>query len=151
MFAPEELAHWWSTNPCWVISYHSKLKKIHLKNKWIKWKKCINHTSEKLDMYEFKISLFDNGNSWESLLFVQNFNIMLEAAGTLGSNSKIQYFRTLLRGELLTKFNTLCLKIGMMIVTHLNQVILGLVMYYFIYNELPKQNNVINCIIRKLL
>ena len=35
------------------------------------------------DRYEFKMSLFDNGNPEEILLFVHNFNTTLAASGTL--------------------------------------------------------------------
>ena len=36
-------------------------------------------TPEKSDLYEFKMSLFDNGKIEEFLLFIQNFNMTLKA------------------------------------------------------------------------
>ena len=40
-------------------------------------------TSEKLDLYEFKISLFDDGDPEYFLLFVRNLNMTLAVSGTL--------------------------------------------------------------------
>ena len=59
----------------------------------------MNLTSEKLDMHEFKMTLFDNGNPEDLILVVQNFNMALKASGTLASNSKLHYFHTLLHCE----------------------------------------------------
>ena len=47
-------------------------------------------TSEKFDLYEFKMALFDNGEPEEFLLFIRNFKMTLEASGTLKSDAKIQ-------------------------------------------------------------
>ena len=57
-----------------------------------------NPTSEISYMYGFKMAMFDNGNIDEFLLFVQHFNIHIEASGTLAANGNIQYLRTLLCG-----------------------------------------------------
>ena len=53
-----------------------------------------NPTSEKSDLYEFKMALFDNDEPEEFLLFVQNFKIILESSGTIASSENIQYFCT---------------------------------------------------------
>ena len=37
-----------------------------------------NPTTEKMDMYEFKMDFLDNGNPEELLLFIINFNMDLE-------------------------------------------------------------------------
>ena len=58
-------------------------------------------TSEKSDLYELKIPLFDNGELEDFLLFVCNFNVTLEASGTLKAGVKVQYLHTLVRGEAL--------------------------------------------------
>ena len=42
------------------------------------------------DLYEFKMSLFDNGDLEEFLLFVRNFNTTLVASGTLEADAKFQ-------------------------------------------------------------
>ena len=71
-----------------------------------KIKLCRDPTSEKSDLYEFKVALFDNGEPQEFLFFVRNLQIMLEASGTLAANAKIQYLRMLLRGEALRQLET---------------------------------------------
>ena len=76
-------------------------------------------------MYEFKMDLFDNGDP-EEFIFVINVKMMIEAPGMFISNKNIQYLCTILRGEALRKFDTLCLQIISTTVTHLNQVILAL-------------------------
>ena len=47
--------------------------------------------SENSDLYEFKMALFDNGNSEEFLLFIWDYNMTPEASGTLKSGIKIQF------------------------------------------------------------
>ena len=54
-------------------------------------------TSEKSDLYEFKMALFDNGETEEFLLFLQNFKMTLEASVTLVARKTRQYLCTLLR------------------------------------------------------
>ena len=48
-------------------------------------------TSEKLDLYEFKMSTFDDGKSQKFLLFAQRSKMMLNAPGTLSSNVISRY------------------------------------------------------------
>ena len=55
-------------------------------------------TSSTSDLYEFKMSLFDHGEPEEFLLFIRNFNMNIEATGTLETEEKIHYLRTLLYG-----------------------------------------------------
>ena len=50
------------------------------------------------DLYGFKMSLFDNGNLGDFLLFVRNFNIYIVASGMMEVVTKIQYIRTLVHG-----------------------------------------------------
>ena len=66
---------------------------------FVKLKLCRVPTSPTSDLYEFKISLFDNGEPEEFLLFVRNFNMTLAASGTLEAGTKYQYLCTLFRGE----------------------------------------------------
>ena len=47
-------------------------------------------TSQKLDPHELKTALFDNGKPEEFLLFIMNFNMTLEAPGTLLVGAKIK-------------------------------------------------------------
>ena len=48
-------------------------------------------TSDKSDLYEFKMALFDNGDPEEFLLFVCNLNMTIEATGTMEMAAKVQY------------------------------------------------------------
>ena len=54
-------------------------------------------TSQKLDLYEFKIALFDNGEPKEFLLSIRNLNMTLKASVTLVASAKIHYLLTLVR------------------------------------------------------
>ena len=47
-------------------------------------------TSAKLEIHEFKMALFDNGEPEEFLLFIRNLKMTLEASGTIKSDAKIQ-------------------------------------------------------------
>ena len=46
--------------------------------------------SEHLDLYEFKIALFDNSKDKEFLLFIWNLNRTINASRMLMSGEKIQ-------------------------------------------------------------
>ena len=54
--------------------------------------------SEKMDMYELKLSLFDNSEQEELLLFLQDFNMTLEALGDFLDNEQLRYLHTILHG-----------------------------------------------------
>ena len=64
----------------------------------VKFKLLRDTTSQKLDLHELKMALFDNSEPEELLLFIRNFNMTLEASGILVAISKIQHLCTLLRG-----------------------------------------------------
>ena len=83
-------------------------------------------TSEKLDQFEFKMALFDNGKPEEFLLFIKNFNMTLEASGMLNSGAKIQYLHTLVHGEVLRQFDTLSAEVGSATSEKLTSIILVL-------------------------
>ena len=55
-------------------------------------------TSENLDLYELKTALFDNGDHEELFLFIRNFNMSIEASGTLRPGEKVQYLCMLVHG-----------------------------------------------------
>ena len=61
-------------------------------------------TSSTSDLYTFWMSLYDNGNTEEILLFVCNFNMTLAATRMLEKGAKIHYIRTLVCGEALREF-----------------------------------------------
>ena len=65
-----------------------------------------------LDLYDFKISLFGNGNPEEFLFFVCNFNMTLTESGTLEEGAKVQYLLTLVSGEALRQFDLLSSDVG---------------------------------------
>ena len=48
-------------------------------------------TSYTSDLYESKMSLFDNGKPEEFLLFMCNFNMNLAESGTLNTGAEMQY------------------------------------------------------------
>ena len=53
------------------------------------------------------MSLFDHGDPEELLLFVRNFQMTLVDTGTLETEAKVQYLRTLVRGEAVRHFDLL--------------------------------------------
>ena len=84
-----------------------ELDKDFVKNKWHR-----DPASENSDPYRFRMDLFDNGDPEEFLLFIQYFNMTLEASGTLNYGAKIQYLHTLVRGESLRQFDMLPAEVG---------------------------------------
>ena len=60
-----------------------------------------------LDLYDFKMSLFDNVNPEGFLLFVHNFYMTLGASGMLEVGSKYSFLRTIFCGEALRQFDLL--------------------------------------------
>ena len=77
-------------------------------------------------MYEFKISLFDNGKLESFLFLILNIKMTLEASVMFADNVKLHYLSTLLRGESLCEFDNFCIQIRILVVIHLNQLVLGL-------------------------
>ena len=73
----------------------------------VKIKLCIYTTSITLDLYEFRMSLFDHGETEELLLFIRKFQMTLVATGMLETEAKVQYICTLVRGEALHQFHLL--------------------------------------------
>ena len=55
-------------------------------------------TSEQSDLYDFKMTLFNNSDQEEFLLFVRNFNMTLVASVMLETKNKVQYICTLVHG-----------------------------------------------------
>ena len=60
-----------------------------------KIKLCGDPTLENQDIFEFRISLFDNGKLEEFLLFVHNLKMTIDAPGTLTDNLKLWYIYVL--------------------------------------------------------
>ena len=57
----------------------------------VKLNLCKDPISPTLELYELKISLFDNGDPEEFLLFVRNFNMTLAASGKLDAIPSYSY------------------------------------------------------------
>ena len=89
-------------------------------------------TSEKLELYVFKMALFSNGNTEEFLFFVCNFNMTLEVSEMLKTTENMQYLCTIFCGEALHKFDTLSADIESISSLKLVVIILVLGMYFFL-------------------
>ena len=63
--------------------------------------------SSTLDLYEFNMYLFDNGDLEELLLFVGNFNMTLATSVMLETGAKVKYRRTLFHGKVARQFDLL--------------------------------------------
>ena len=65
--------------------------------------------------------------------------MMLDASGMFADSAKVQYLCTLLRGEALCQLATFSVKVGIISITHLNHIILGLGAYFSPINALSEQ------------
>ena len=68
---------------------------------------CRDPTYSTSDLYEFRMSLFENGEPEDFLLFVCNSNMTLAEIGTLETGVNIQCLCTLVRAEALRQFDLL--------------------------------------------
>ena len=64
-------------------------------------------TSENVEIYEFTMALFDNGELEEFLFFIRDFNTTLKESGMLVVGKNIQCLCTLVSGEVLHKIDSL--------------------------------------------
>ena len=74
---------------------------------FVKIKLRIYPTTSTLDLYEFKMYLFENGDPEEFLLSVRNFNMTIAALWALEAGAKIQYLCTLVCELALHQFDSL--------------------------------------------
>ena len=81
--------------------------------------------SEASDIFEFKMVLFENGYPKEFLLSQRHRQMTLKAPINMTSGSNIHYLRTLICGEALCEFESMC-QIGNTTNTHQKQNMLGL-------------------------
>ena len=99
------------TNPSHVEPPHIPLIKEIFTGKldvdYVKLKLRRYPTSSTAEFYEFMMYLFDHGNPEDFLLFIWNFQMTLEAIGTLETEVKVQYLRTLVCGKPLRQFDLL--------------------------------------------
>ena len=108
---------------------------------FVKLKLRIDPTSSTSDLYEFKISLFYNGEMEEFLLFVRNFNTTLAASGTMDADAKFQYLCTLVHREALHKFDSLSADVESTETLDVDYIIRGLAQQFPPLNSLPKQKH----------
>ena len=87
-------------------------------------------TSSMSDLYGFKTSLFDHGNTEEFLLFTRNFNMTLASTETLDMDTKIQYLHTLVRGKALRHFDLLSADVENTENLNVDYYIKGLALYF---------------------
>ena len=81
-----------------------------------------------------KIALFDNGKPEYFLLFICNYNMNLEASGTLKDGANLHYICTLVRVEALHQFDTFSVEVESDIPEALTYIILGLGTYFLPVN-----------------
>ena len=62
-------------------------------------------TSITLHIYGFRMYLFDHSETEEFILFIKIFQMTLASSGTLETESKVQFIRTLVCGEALCQFD----------------------------------------------
>ena len=72
------------------------------------------------------MSMFENGDPEEFLLFVLNFNMTLTASGTLEAITEVQYLCTLFRGEALRQFDLLSADVESTQTLNVDDIIKGL-------------------------
>ena len=114
-------------------TYNGKLHKDIVKLKLRRYP-----TSSTLDPYKFKMSLFKNVKPEELSLFVRNFNITLAASGALEAGAKIQYLRTIVRGEALRQFDSFSADVEGTENLNVDEIIKGLAQYFLPVNLLSK-------------
>ena len=102
-------------------------------------KLSIYPTSSTSELYEFKMSLFENVEPEEFLLVVRKFNMTFGASGMLEAGAKIQYLGTLFRGESLRQFDSLSANVQIMQTLNVDDIIKGLAQYFSPVNSLSKQ------------
>ena len=85
------------------------------------------------------MSLFDNGDPEEFLLFVHNSNTTLAESGKLDSDANFQYLCTIVRREALRQFDLLSADVEPTETLDTDCIIRGLAQYFYPVNLLSKQ------------
>ena len=97
-------------------------------------------TLSTLDFYELKMSLFDNGEPEEFILFVRTFNMTLTASGTLEICTKIKYLCNLVCGEAFNHFDFFSANTESTKTLNFEDIIKGLAQYFPPVNALSKKS-----------
>ena len=84
------------------------------------------------------MSLFDNGELENFLLFVRNFNMTLAASWTLEEGAKYQYLCNIVRVEALRQFDSLSADVEGTETLNVDEIIKGLAQYFLPVNLLSK-------------
>ena len=98
----------------------------------VKLKLNLDPTPSTLEIYEFKTSLFDNGDPEDFKLFFRNVDMTLVASGMLEAGAKYQYLCTLVHGEALHKYYLLSADIVGMETIKVDYIIRGIVQYFLL-------------------
>ena len=101
------------------------------------------------DLYEFKISLFNNGNPEEFLLFVCDFNMTIPASGTLDTSTKVKYLCMIFHVYVLRHFDSLSAGVESTNPLTLEAIVLELGAYFFPVNSLLQKKRTMRHGIRK--
>ena len=84
-----------------------------------KIKMCIYPASATSETYELKAQTFKNGKPEEFLQMTKEFKTDVDGTGTTFVTGKIQFLRTMLRGEALREFDVITGQVGSTNNTHL--------------------------------
>ena len=92
------------------------------------------------------MSLSDHGGPYEFLLFVRNFQMTLASTGTLETEVKFQYLRTLVRGEALRWLDFVSADAkSIEALLYVDYLLNGLAWYFPPVNSLSKQKRAKRC------
>ena len=75
-------------------------------------------------------TFLENGDPEEFLFFVRNFNMIILESGTLATDTKVQYIRTLVPVEALRQFDLLYADVEGTNQLTAENIILGLALYF---------------------
>ena len=116
---------------------------------FVKLKLCRDLTSPTSDIYELKISLFENRKPEEFFLFVSNFNMTLEASSTMDVGTDFWCPRNLFRREALRQFDLFSADVKSTETLNVDYIIRGLAQYFPPVNLLSKQKRAMRRGIKK--
>ena len=114
-------------------------------NKYVFTKPRRDTTLPTSEFYEFKMSLFDNGDPEVFLFFVCKFNMTLVASGTLEAGTQYQDLRNIFHVEALRQFDSLSADVEIVETLNFYYIVRGLAQYFPPVKFLSKQKSAIRC------
>ena len=78
----------------------------------IKINMCRDPASATSKTYELKVQTFENGKPEEFLQMTKDFKNATDGTGTTSATGRIQFLRTMLRGEALREFDVISSQVG---------------------------------------